>query len=408
MKTANNVSPELREIEKEIDNCYKSNPLLKLPFATAAWSLLAFAEGKMFEETNLQLTSHEFDNMCDNFINELKDPMYWLYRDCNPGGQVPSVYDANIQVVSLNLHNLGKKYRWFVVAFTCHTHAEIELEIQGPTIQPVGNFFRTIEKGIEYEAYNGLITSRKLREASVIVNSDTFPMDSIERAVKVKGDRFRYKLNPKMVSDMITYLKPFLDKMFLLPSAWQFSRYSLADFRKVFEAILAMAVIRRDARIIAIKKGCENMGYLDSIYLPTCSELLKRVARYSRLPDKKVQSIIDDLTYGSSGIKRPDPALQPLIKLNSQYYAVMPHLWICTSAERNLTVLLNRIPSEQKIYSKLVNQKEDLMRERITIDLCNNDFRFVSGSVANLPDVDLAIVNDSEKNVFIVRTQVVH
>lgn len=144
------------------------------------------------------------------------------------------------------------------------------------------------------------------------------------------------------------------------------------------------------------------MGYLDSIYLPTCSELLKRVARYSRLPDQKVQNIIDDLTYGSRGIKHPDPALQPLIKLNSQYYAVMPHLWICTSAERNLTVLLNRIPSEQKIYSKLVNEKEDLMRKRVTTDLCNNDFRFVWGRVANLPDVDLAIVNDSEKTCLLL------
>ena len=50
MKTPDNVSPELRKIEQEIDNYYKSNPLLKLQFATAAWSLLAYAEDYMLKE----------------------------------------------------------------------------------------------------------------------------------------------------------------------------------------------------------------------------------------------------------------------------------------------------------------------------------------------------------------------
>ena len=50
MKTADRVSPELRKIEKEVDNYYKSNPLLKLPFAIAAWSLLAYAEEYMLNE----------------------------------------------------------------------------------------------------------------------------------------------------------------------------------------------------------------------------------------------------------------------------------------------------------------------------------------------------------------------
>ena len=44
MDTTDNISPELRKVEKEIDNYYKTNKLLILPFATAAWSLLARIE----------------------------------------------------------------------------------------------------------------------------------------------------------------------------------------------------------------------------------------------------------------------------------------------------------------------------------------------------------------------------
>ena len=37
------------------------------------------------------------------------------------------------------------------------------------------------------------------------------------------------------------------------------------------------------------------------------------------------------------------------------------------------------------------------MRQHFTDDLSDKDFRFVNGNVSNLPDVDLAIVNHSEK-----------
>ena len=51
MDTTDNASCELRKIEEEIDNYYKSNPLLELPFAPAAWHLLAFAEDCMLVKT---------------------------------------------------------------------------------------------------------------------------------------------------------------------------------------------------------------------------------------------------------------------------------------------------------------------------------------------------------------------
>ena len=221
--------------------------------------------------------------------------------------------------------------------------------------------------------------------------------DAINHSVKVKDDRFSYKLNPRIVSDTIKAISPGYDPVFSLPSEWQFSQYTLGDFRKVFEAILAMASIHWRARMIAIEMECDDMGYLDSIYVITCDELLRRVVRYSRVLAAKVRSIFDDLSYGNRGISSPDPALQPLIKLDSNRYAIMPQLWFSLSPERNLTVLLNKLPSERKIYAKLVDEKEDIMRQRIITDLSDKGFRFIWGNIANLPDVDLAIVKDSEK-----------
>ena len=389
------LTPELRKIEKEIDHYYKSNPLMSLPFATAAWSLLAFGEEMMLKQASRPLTPQEQETMGDNFVNELKQPMCWLYDVCEPGGQVPFVYDGKIFQASWDLLRLGKKYQWFDAAYRYASWGWIDLELQGSTIQPTENLFT----GLEYEAYNRLIKLHKSEEAVSLVDLDNFHLltDVIWHSVKVKGDRLRYKLNPRIVSDTIKVLRPAFDVMFSLPSEWLFSRYSLGDFRKVFEAISAIVYIHAMVRKVAAAQGYDNGGYANSVYVPTPSELLRRVVRYSGVSDAKVRSIFDDLSYGNRGISRPDPALQPLIKLNSEYYAIMPHLWILLAPERNLTVLFNKLPSEKKIYANLVSEKEKLMRERLTTCLSDKDFRFIWGSVPDLPDVDLAIVKDSEK-----------
>ncbi len=395
MKTTDNVSPELRKIEKEIDSYYKSNPLLKLPFATAASYLLRSAEEYILEEQIEGIAGiQDLHALGSDFIIELEHSVFWLHRDCEHDGEIPFAYDPDIHKASKDLFKLGRKYDLIVFAYTCASEGILELELQGSTIQPTGDFFASIE----YEVYNILVDAHEPEEAQSDLNRDDFPATAILNSVKVQGDRFRYELNPKMVADMKTYLEPLFDKMFLLPSEWKFSRYTLGDFRKAFEAICAIARIHWTARQLAGTMGCEHKGYLDSIYVLTYGQLIRCVARCSDMSPIKVKSVLDDLTYGGSGIERPIPALQPLIKLNSKHYAIVPNIWICSSAERNFTALLNRMQNQnQKIYAEFTNQKEDLMKERFTTGLCDKDFKFIPGNITNLTDVDLAIVNHSEK-----------
>ena len=392
MKT-DKLTRKLREIEQEIDLYYKSSPLVNLPFATAAWSFLVFAEDWRLKQTLRPLTPQQYEVIADDFINGLKNPMCWLYNACEPGGQVPFAYNANIYKASWDLFKLGQEYRWFVFAYTYFSRKWIELDLQGSTIQPAKDLF----KDIQYNAYNRLIKLHESQEVSSSVNLDNLPIDKIKRTLKIDGERFSYKLNPRMVSDTIEVRKPIVDRMFSLPSEWQFSRYTLGDFRKVFDAISAMAAIHTIARDVAASRRCIRMGYVDSIYGRPFDDLLRQVVRYSGVSDSKVQSIFDDLSYGNRDILKPDPALQPLIKLNPEVYAIMPYLWLLSSAERNLTVLLNKLPSEKKIYSKLINEKETFMRKRFINRLRAKGFRFICESVPNLPDIDLAIIMDSER-----------
>ena len=241
MKPLDKVSCELREIEKEIDNYYKSNPLVNLPFATAACSFLAFAELEMLKQASNVSTSQELGTQVDNFVNELKAPMFWLFSACERGGQIPSTCDDDVFQASWDLFKLGKKYQWFEAAYTYASNGLIKLELEGSTIQPAKEFF----KGMEYQAYGRLMKAHESDEAVSLINVDNFPLltGAISRSVRIKGDRFFCKMNPRVVSDTIKFINPGYDAVFSLRSEWRFSRYTLGDFRKVFEAILAMASI---------------------------------------------------------------------------------------------------------------------------------------------------------------------
>ena len=137
--------------------------------------------------------------------------------------------------------------------------------------------------------------------------------------------------------------------------------------------------------------------------MPSCETLLNFVVGCSGVPEQAVSSIIEDLTYGNRGIKSPNLALQPLVKIHSDFYAIVPFLWIAWIPEDNLIALLNRLPKEKEIYSKLSNEKEDRMREDTKAELGAKGFRFCDGPVhKSLPDIDLAIVMDSEKAVLLI------
>ena len=393
------LTPKLRKIEKEVDLYYRYNPLMNLSFATAAWSMLAFAEDRMLQDSSTSTTFQDITMIVDNLVNEIKHPIYWIYRSCKQGGQVPFTHNYQVDRYqgdqsSRNLFNLGRKYGLFVAAYTYASRGWIELNLHGSTIQPTENVFT----GIEYEAYSRLIKPHESQEALSSVNLDNLPVDSIAYSLRIKSERFTYKTNPRLVCDTIKALtRPIFDKVFSLPSEWKFSHYTLADFRKVFETIAAMAYIHLIARRMAMDLGCLDMGYADSIYVCPFDDLLRQVARYSGVSNTKVRSIFDDLVYGNRGILHPDPVLQPLIKLNSEAYAIAPHLWLCSSAERNLTALLNKLPCEKEIYAKLIDEKEELMRRRFITGLSDRSLRFISGNVLDLPDVDLAIIQDPEK-----------
>lgn len=393
------LTPELRAVERQLDNAYRSNFLLTLNFAQAAWYLLACAEyiGLAPIISNGHLSPHHLNAHADRITTHIQYPLRWLYETCPPNGEIKTHNEEITGQAAADLFELASSYKSVVAVFTFATKGMIDLKIDGNQIVVNHNFFTDTR----YEAYNRLLKPSEVREQIDFLTIG----DLVIKNIRVSGDRFNYKVTPQIVARVKEVLRPYYEDSFTLPLSWHFTRYTIGQYLEFAITLGALMVIHWCARYFASVGGCDGYGYRDSVKIYDTTELVNRITRYSGLDAMVVKEIIGDLTYGNRGIKKPDPALQPVILLTQNKYALSPWLWITNAIERNFTVLVNRIPAERQIYAQLVKEKESVMRTQVIEALRENPYRFVNGDLGQgqiLTDIDLAVVSDAEKACLIM------
>jgi len=400
------LSPDLRKAETEIDSEYTKNPLTKQPFATAVWNLLSVVEDHVFFPIvrGDDLTRYKLEALVDHFIFILRHPLYWLRISCPANGRVPNSYDPDNYEAASELINLSSHYDDFCMVFIYASRGIIDVHLEEDSLSPIHNF----KEQTQYEAYNRLIkpVNEGIQNEELFAGLDHI-YKQVNQSLRIRGENFAVSINPRMVRFAMEQLEPLVKQKFTLPDTWALSGYTLFDFKQVFHAISTLAYIQFAARLLAAQRGCVGLGFANALFLSGKDELINRVGRYTGLSHQVVSDIVYDLTLGSNDISpdRADPALQPLILLNEDKYAVAPHLWINNAAERNYIALINKIPTKKQIYLSLVQQKEELMRERVVSVINNSNWQTLFGRVPgapNLPDIDLAIIDHVEKSCLLI------
>ena len=389
------VSAELRSIESEIDGYYKRNHLVELPFATAAWHLMVAWEDAMDPAHVGRVVISPWSSSSartDQLVFSMQYPFRWLWESCEPGGRIPQVCDRRAYEAGHQLLRLGDAYTAFAAAFTHASRGTVELELQGSRISAT----RPAGYDTRYEAYD---LRERTPEPAERVRLDLL-IEEVAKSFRERGDAFTYDLSPGSVRLAAEIIAPLVSRKFTLPDDWEFEGYSVSDFREAWTRLEAIAYLHNAARLIAVSRGIGGKMHAGSVIAATREELVKRVGRYSGVDETALGCLLEDLTYGGRAIRQPDPAIQPLIKLNNEQYGIMPWLLMASSSERNLTVLLNRLPAQRKRYLKLASSKEEFMRERIKESLQSLGIRFFQGNIPGedgLPDIDLAVIGDSER-----------
>jgi hypothetical protein len=381
------VSKEIIEaIEREIDRSFASNALKNEGYAQAVWTLLSMTEEYLLKIFNQQPADLEV--FTDTHMNALTYPLRVCHTECAAKGKplvseyIPAHYQLAWDWLKLARHG----YFNFHALFPLWHRGRLDLAVEGKRL-----VVKTPPQDKTYEAYNRLVPKDARGDGATDAPAPDF--DALVAPKTSRGkDWFRVNFDPRLVADLINAITPVSVRQHSLPGEWAFSCFTLGQFRAVATTLQAMMMGWFTARNGLAAAGMPGMGYRSSVYVTRKDELAARLRRYTGIELMTVCRILELLTFGSSNIRYPDIAVQPLIDLRNGNYALSPFVWTGVNPERNFCTLLNQIPEHRKIYSRLVNEKESLLRKAVEEFLRPLGLETRSGQVDGT-DLDIAILD---------------
>lgn len=388
---------DLRQVEQEIDNAFASNDLAKVPFTQSAWTLLSQAEDHHFKIAVMDpLPDPQAAIYVDGLINALTYPLRVLHRIApRTSTNLNRQFIDEHYALALKWINDAEDYTHFCSIFPLFHAGEISLDVDGDKLEPSD----WSSENLSYEVYDRFVAKRHPNKEKKL---DASPVISALRArIRTNGGMYSVDFSHDLLSQLHYHLGPAFLGRHVLPANWGFSAFSLEQYRRVFVCLQVMAEAWFTARYIVASTGVRGMAYESSVWTPRRSTLLTTLSRYTRVPVIIVEQILRYLTFGEVGIRNPDIAIQPIVDLGNERLAISPFVITQVHAERNLCVLLNQVPADQRYYARLVNEKEIQLRRESIDSLRPLGYDCRNGKL-DQTDVDLAIIDHESRSCLCV------
>ena len=392
------VSDQLRAAEREVDTAYKSNRLIQLPRSLAIWYFLAECEERylrLFDPSSPAPIYQQVSAFPDVLIHLAKWPMRWLWSDCRRSGPFSVGYRRDLYDAANDLAELGAKYVDYETVFSYASRGILNLELDGRTIRTAGR----LREDTRWDAYDRLVDATEEPISKELSNPIDEIFSIVASKVTVYRNRFKYPLNKDMFSRALAAAGPVLDRLCRFPLDWKLTHYDIGEYLAVLKSIWILSCIHFVARFAAAMQGCEGRGYTLGPIILNQTALVNRLSEYTGLRRRIVRDIFADLTFGGGGMANPDIALQPLVPIDDIQCMWSPCIVMSSALERNLLILMNRLPSGRSAYSLLSGRCESLLRDSFRDGLAHTDLRLWSGNVPNwggAADIDLAIIDDRD------------
>jgi len=386
------ATSDLHVIEAEIDEAFARNDLARLPFAQSAWTLLSVVEDHHFKITVVSpLEESQSAIYVDGLMNSLTYPLR-VCLERSPKGIHPftrKLVNEHYQLADDWLDR-AEDYVHFCTIFPLYHAGEIDIVVQGNELIPTD--WSTTD--MSFEVYDRFVAKRD-PEQEIALDPNLVRSELLAN-MRVSGGVYSVDFTRRLMGSLSSAFEEPLSRRHVLPDDWQFTYFSLAQYRSVFICLQSMAYAWFAARQIAASDEAPALAFSSAVWTPRKGVLVATIARQTRLEKSVVGSVLRYLTFGEMSVRNPDIAIQPIVDLTNGQYAISPFVVTHVHAERNLCVLLNQVQADRKLYSRLVDQKEDQARSESIASLTGLGFDFKHGQLDDT-DVDLAIIDREAK-----------
>lgn len=399
------LEKKAREIEAILDTYHKSLDIFKHPRnEIILHTLRGFEDMSRFgAAATLSLGTTTLNISINRNLDCLDTAIKWIY-ECTEEQNKFTDYKLNgdLYILAGKMLMQAGKYRDVVDSFTLWSRGRQLLEINEENKILM---FKFPKKGTNVEASDFIFmdegknsfleTSNALKNQQQMANA----MKRLPSKVKVENGQVTYEIDPDIWKGFEAISLMQIDNMSELPEDWEFRKFSLREFKCIWNVLLTKSLIHSAACFIS---GAEGAGLESILMVSDINELSAEVATLSELPEDKVRSILDFITYNPNK-KTIDIVWQPLISLDKDVRVISPHLIITSSAERNLITLINQI--DQPSYSRISSTKEGYMASGLKERFCsiNSNVLISTGRPLPdpLPDMDFVLYDPKTKFLFV-------
>lgn len=219
---------EISEVERQIDAAFADNKLKAVPWAQSAWTLLAMAEDHHFLKI-ATLSPPEAAIYVDGLMNSLTHPLRVLHREApkDPRSLERRFVDKHYSWAKDWLEG-AEDYNHFCSIFPLFHARQIELKVDGYNIESTD--WSSLD--LSYETYDRFVakrdpnTERKLDVNAIVAR--------LKPSLRSSGGLYSVAFTRQLVADLMRLIGPAFEGRHVLPANWQFSGFSLAQYRSVF------------------------------------------------------------------------------------------------------------------------------------------------------------------------------
>ncbi|KJS10717.1 MAG: hypothetical protein VR67_17765 [Peptococcaceae bacterium BRH_c8a] len=357
---------KIREIERAIDDHHKLFPIFKKPISTVLLHTLRVFEDMCRLPVLMGASETELlETLAHNNLDALDMAVKWIYECCETdSSDINLLFSVDDYLEAGELIMEAGNYRsvcdsyilWSRGRQTCNFYESERLlefafsDSKKGTIEAADLVLREKKKTTllkNPEVVESQIELLKIRDK--LMNSIYFNRENC----------IVYNITEEIWQAFLGIARIQINSTSELPEEWNFTYFSLKEFKELWEVLLTKALIHNFACALS---GVEGGAVESVVMVIPKEELCNEIHSKTNLSIDKVNDILNFIIFNPS-IKNNDVIWQPLFLINNKYI-ISPHLIITNSVERNIISLINKI--DQVSYSRLSNLKEDVMANSLS------------------------------------------
>ncbi len=407
------MDKEIEKLKQQLDSKINNLEIFKLSTEDAIVFLLKVFEDKCRFNSFKGGRSEETEFIAREGVDGLNVLLPKVLDKCKSSGKIDlRNHDEKYQTTFDAIEFATHYYSIYTSGINLCDEDVYQLNIQGNDVK----FKQTVEDFL-FDTNSQIISIHNKRKEVDRIKKDVIDEEVEKRAriinnliskiKKTSDTEFEYEIS----SATVEYFKGVIKNVY--KHKWQFDTsinlgpYTINDASKIWDSLVLISIIHHFA---CYYSGTTGVG-LDC--LPLVYEkniLIKKIKKYSKLSNKVVKNVLNDLIYTT---KYKEIFFQPLILIpRTRMVLITPHLFISSSQERNFMKLWAK--KYVSIYDSQISKVKEGIEKNISKifrDINTNKELLVVSSKKikeegrDITDIDVAVINKKTNELMLIEVK---